>query len=253
MASKTFNHNINLTKLSLVNAKFHPLTTAAKTTLGGTLSAGDEGLIVFDTDLNILQAWSGSAWVSTAAVIAGSMVYLGTASSLTTAPATTSAGSTYVSTVAGTLTWAGVTFSPSAVIAVGDMLVFRTPTQVDIVEGNAVQATETVNGISRIATQAITNTGTNDTDQITPLKLEQRLVNRLTPKAELKTGLTFVADTALSITTATVMTNKDSFTVSFKDSTGEEISLQVSAVNTAGFTATSGIALTGATAFITYI
>jgi hypothetical protein len=253
MAVKRFGHDIDLVKQTLLNTKIHPLTTTAKTTLGATLAAGDAGLVVFDTTLNILQAWSGSAWVAVASTVSGSMVYYGTASSLTTIPTTTSAGSTYVSTVAGTLTWAGVTFSPSAVVAVGDMIVFRSSTQVDIIEGNAVQATETVSGISKVATQAITNTGTNDTDMITPLKLEQKLVNRLTPKAELKTALTFVANTALSITTASVMSNKDAFTVSFKDSTGEEISLQVKSVNTAGFTATSGIALTGVTAFITYI
>jgi hypothetical protein len=251
--AKFFGHDITLGKLSLLNAKLQPLTTTDKTTLGGTLSAGDEGLIVFDTDLNILQAWSGSAWVATAATVSGSMVYYGTASSLTTIPTTTAAGSTYVSTVAGTLTWAGVTFNPSAVVAVGDMIVFRSATEVDIIEGNAVQATETVSGISKVATQTITNTGTNDTDMITPLKLEQKLVNRLTPKAELKTALTFVANTALSITTATVMSNKDAFTVSFKNSAGEEISLEVLSVNTAGFTATSGTALSGVTAFITYI
>lgn len=253
MAFRNYDHDIQMGKQSIIDSKQHPLTTAARTALGATLSAGDEGLLVFDTDLNILQAWSGSAWVGTAATITGSMVYLGTATSLTTAPGTVTAGSTYVSTVAGTLTWAGITFAPSAVVAVGDMLVFRSATEVDIIEGNAVQATETVSGISKVATQTITNTGTNDTDMITPLKLEQKLVTRLTPKAELKTGLTFVANTALSITTATVMSNKDAFTVSFKDSTGEEISLQVTAVNTAGFTATSGTAKTGVTAFITYI
>ena len=253
MAVKQYTHDINLLKNSLLNAKLQPLTTTAKNTLGATLAAGDAGLVVFDTTLNILQAWSGSAWVAVASTVSGSMVYYGTASSLTTAPSTVAAGSTYVSTVAGTLTWAGITFSPSAVVAVGDMIVFRSATLVDIVEGNDVQSTETVSGIAKIATQAITNTGTNDTDVITPLKLEQKLVNRLTPKAELKTALTFVANTPLSITTTTVMTNKDSFTVSFKDSTGEEISLQVSAVNTAGFTATSGVALSGVTSFITYI
>lgn len=37
---------------------------------------------------------------------------------------------------------------------------------------NVSQATESVQGIARIATQSITNTGTNDTDIVTPLKLK---------------------------------------------------------------------------------
>ncbi|OJV28437.1 MAG: hypothetical protein BGO32_06315 [Bacteroidetes bacterium 37-13] len=38
------------------------LTTAQKTTLGGTLNGTNKGLLVFDTDLNRTDFWDGSAW-----------------------------------------------------------------------------------------------------------------------------------------------------------------------------------------------
>ena len=40
-----------------------------------------------------------------------------------------------------------------------------------VAESNRDQSTETVLGVSKIATQALTNAGANDTDYITPLKL----------------------------------------------------------------------------------
>ncbi|MBX2909493.1 MAG: hypothetical protein KF706_07660 [Chitinophagales bacterium] len=38
------------------------LTTAQKTTLGGTLNGTNKGLLVFDTDLNRTDFWDGTAW-----------------------------------------------------------------------------------------------------------------------------------------------------------------------------------------------
>jgi hypothetical protein len=40
------------------------LTTALRTTLGSSLTATDEGLMVYDTDLNETQLWDGAAWIS---------------------------------------------------------------------------------------------------------------------------------------------------------------------------------------------
>ncbi len=49
-----------------------------------------------------------------------------------------------------------------------------------IVEGNRDQATETTKGIAKIATQTLTNGGTNDTDYVTPLKLATWLTGKTT-------------------------------------------------------------------------
>jgi hypothetical protein len=88
----------------------------------------------------------------------------------------TKKGDYWYVTVAGTT--GGVTFN------VGDVIIAEidnasTTNAADWVqlEVNRDQATETVLGVSRIATQAETNTGTNDTAYITPLKLVTYLNN----------------------------------------------------------------------------
>lgn len=40
------------------------LSTSQRTTLGGTLSNADKGLMVYDTDMNALNIWSGTKWTS---------------------------------------------------------------------------------------------------------------------------------------------------------------------------------------------
>jgi hypothetical protein len=66
-----------------------------------------------------------------------------------------------------------------AILKVGDVIIaainnpnVSTTTDWIILQTNVDQATETVAGIAKIATQAETNTGTNDTNIVTPLKLK---------------------------------------------------------------------------------
>lgn len=47
------------------------LTTAQRTTLGSVLTATDNGLMLYDTDLNTIYIWDGSSWRSTAEVAGG--------------------------------------------------------------------------------------------------------------------------------------------------------------------------------------
>lgn len=87
---------------------------------------------------------------------------------LDTTPIQTAKGDMYVVTADGN-------FFTEAV-SIGDTLFAKVDsatllTDWVIVERNLNSATETVEGISRIATQVETNTGTNDTAFITPLKL----------------------------------------------------------------------------------
>lgn len=87
-----------------------------------------------------------------------------------------SEGDTFYITVAGTM-------GSGTVVNVGDLIVANTdtPGQTDanwyVLESNRDQATESVAGVAKIATQAITDAGTNDTDIVTPLKLETFVAN----------------------------------------------------------------------------
>lgn len=81
-------------------------------------------------------------------------------------------------------------------VNVGDLLValVDTPGNTDanwaILESNRDQATETVLGVAKIATQSIADAGTNDTDFVTPLKLSTYLVNAGIAPGQAQNGLT---------------------------------------------------------------
>jgi hypothetical protein len=98
-------------------------------------------------------------------------------------------GDTFYITVAGTM-------GTGTTVNVGDMIVANTdtPGQTDanwyVLESNRDQATESVLGVAKIATQSIANAGTNDTDIITALKLAGYLSNANITEITASEGLT---------------------------------------------------------------
>lgn len=59
---KQYYHDIDLVKNSILNAKFNPLSTSQRTTLGGTLTTSDKGIVVYDTNDFHLYSWNGTSW-----------------------------------------------------------------------------------------------------------------------------------------------------------------------------------------------
>jgi hypothetical protein len=231
----------------LTNARQHNITTAARTTLAGTLGSANKGLFVFDTDLNTPYVWNGSAFITYTPVIVGGMAYKGAYTSLTTTPTTPAIGDVYVFTgTPGTLIWSGQTFSPSNDVEVGDSIIYRGTNVWDLYQKNDLPASETVSGNIQIATQVQTNAGTDDTTAVTPMKLRDTNIGR----TYFESGVTFVANTDLVITHALDLQNKDAFVISVKNSSGKEVNVTVTSttVNTATLRANPGI--TGATVFI---
>lgn len=56
-------HDIDLVTNKLINARIHPLTTAERTALASSYNAGDEGVFVFDTNLDVFFVWDGNQWI----------------------------------------------------------------------------------------------------------------------------------------------------------------------------------------------
>lgn len=244
MASREIYTDLDLVKVSqILNTRLHNVTTTERNTLAGTLGGANEGLIVFDTTEKQIYLWDGSVFLPTK--VQGAMVYKGTVTSLTTAPAGFEVGFTYVFTgTAGTLTWAGQTFSPDADVEVGDVLIYRGSNIWDIIEGNDDVATETTRGNIAIATQAEANAGTVTDKAIVPSTLSGYKTAKAIPSVYFNNAVTVAALTPLTITHNLGLQNKNSFVISVKDVDGSEITVDVDSATVNTLTLTSVVAIT---------
>ena len=173
MATKKFYHDIDMLNVGeLKGARLQNITTSDKTTLASSLGAGNVGLQVWDTDLDAPYIWDGSAWIRDALVVTGSIIYKGTINPTNADSVSKESGSQYAVDTAGTLTATGVTFSPSGVVEVGDIVLFTSATEASVFQRNTEEATETSLGIVELATQTEVNTGTDTSKVITPATLE---------------------------------------------------------------------------------
>lgn len=244
MALKDILHDLDLQKTGqLVNTRIQNITTANRTTLAGTLNTTHEGLQVWDTDLKNFFYWNGASFVSGVSNVIGAMVYRGAYSNLTTTPPTPAIGDVYVLTAAGTLTWATQTFNPSAVVQINDQVVYRGTNVWDVLQGNAIETTESSLGVVQLASQAEVNSGANSTKVVTPATLTSFTNTKAFAKTYFNGSITTVANTPLSVTHNLALQNKDSFTISVKNSSGSEVSVDVDSVDVNSLTITTGVAL----------
>lgn len=245
MAVKVYGHDIDLGKLSsILNAKIHPITTADRTTLAGTLSTTHKGLAVYDTDLLGLYVWDGAAFVVQGG-ITGAMTFKGIVAFGATEPSSPAIGDTYVFSTAGTNTW-----NTSDVVQIGDSAIWN-GTDWSFIQGNVLAATETVAGVLEIATDAEMNTGTDDARAATPLKVKNYIAARGLAKTYYNNSLTLVANTPLTITHSLALQNKNAFCYRIADSTDSEVSVDVDSVDVNSFTITSAIAGSNYKIFVT--
>jgi hypothetical protein len=56
-------HDIDLATNKLINARIHPVTTAERTALASSYNSGDEGVLVFDINLDVFFVWDGNQWI----------------------------------------------------------------------------------------------------------------------------------------------------------------------------------------------
>ncbi len=193
MATKPFYVDIDLGLNEFLNARIQNLTTTNRTSLGGTLTSNDKGVLVYDTDLSKVFVWTGSAWFDISQTITNPLTLKGEidASTNPAFPASPSVGDVWIITVAGTV--GGET------VEVGDQLIYSTSGWF-ILQTNIGQASETVAGYIRLATQAEVTTGTNDLTAVTPLKLATDL-NVTTPRVKrYTTTVSLTANVASTIT-----------------------------------------------------
>ena len=206
------NHENNQIK----NVVAHRVTTAQRTTLGGTLGVAQTGLFVMDTtDLN-LYVWNGTAWVNATQIISNAMQIKGEISNANTNPAfpaSPAVGDVWiVTTNAGTV--GGVT------VEIGDQLIYSTSGWF-VIQANLGDATTTVKGYVRLATQVEVNTGTDNTTAVTPLTLLTNL-DTGNPRAKIyRTAIaTLTANTPLTIIHNLNLGNAQDYVYKVSDASG---------------------------------
>lgn len=245
MSEKQYYHDLDLVEVGqFLRFRVHNATTAARTALGGSLGAGNDGLHIWDTDEKQQYYWDGTQWVQGVQTITGAMIYKGAHSDLANAPSSPEVGYVYRMTTGGTLTWAGQTFQPNAEVQVGDSVIYAGSDTWDVYQGDADEATETTLGLVEIATQAEANAGTDATRVITPATLAGVLANLKLAKTYYEESITLVATTPKTITHNLALSNKDTFTIRVCNSSGSDISVDVDSVDVNSLTLTSFVGLT---------
>lgn len=222
---------------AVVNAQLNPMTTAQRTTLGGTLTTTHKGLFVWDTDLNTPYWWSGSAWTAPATSQSG-LTPKGNVAFNATEPGSPTVGDLYVFTSAGSNTWEGTN-----VVQVGDQ-VYWDGTVWQFLQGNAVAASTSVAGLATLATQAEVNTGTDTTKVVTAETLQGKLAANKQAKVYFNSSVTTVADTPLTITHGLTLQHRDAYTLSFKVA-NSEVQVDTDSIDVNSCSITSNVALTG--------
>lgn len=216
---------------------------------GGALGAGNIGYTIYRVDLKKVAVWDGTQFVFQEVQIAGDIVFKGLINAslpLDDAgqpqPVEPVSGYEYVVTTAGTLTLTGVTFSPSAVVEVGDRVLFTSATQAYVVQRNDEQATETVLGNVRLATAAEVLTGTEALEAVTPATLQNKLVVQKYTKQYNATVNVTIGTTTITHNLGLIDRDAFVFNAMFGNSA---VSFDVDSVDANSITVTSLVARTG--------
>lgn len=188
MAEKKFFVDINLQGSALTNAKI-----GTNTGIGST-----EGAFGYDSSAHRLQYFDGTATkevanLSDIAAVTGGLIFQGGYDPTTDTPDITDGsalkGFFWVATAAGTFL--------GEAVQVGDSIVAKadaagtTLSDWLILQGNVVIATDSVDGISRLATQTEANDGTEaGAVVITPATLQGKIDAQITPEINNKLPLT---------------------------------------------------------------
>lgn len=244
MATKQFYHDIDLVKVGQL--KGARIENVADATAQAAITTPGTGQLIYRADTATLMTYNGSAWVKAVpdVVITGDVIFKGTVDASTTldGQATATSGFQYVVATAGTLTMTGVTFTPSAVAEVGDVVLFTSSSAASVLQRNVVAATETVAGIVELATNAEVTAGSATTVAVTPSGLASALqTNRFT--RQYTATVTLVADTPFTVTHSLALVSKDAFVINVMDSAGSAISVDVDSTSADALTLTSSVAL----------
>lgn len=174
MASKKFLHDLDLIGVSeLKSARIHNVSAMQMAAMQGGLGFSNVGMIVYNTTDSTLYTWNGSSFDKYAYEVLGDVQFKGVINPVSSASIVPAAGHQYVVDTAGELsTQTGtITYSPSATVEVGDVVLFTSATTASIIERSLDQATTSSLGTIRIAEQGEVDAGVVADEAVTPATL----------------------------------------------------------------------------------
>ena len=233
-------HDLDLVRVSqLKQARIQNITTADRTTLGGSLGGTNTGFIVYDTDLDNLYTWDGSAWDPVGTTISGAMTLKGVVAHNAAEPGSPATGDYYIFNSAGQNTW-----ESDETVEAGDMVIWD-GTNWQYINRNVYAATETLAGKIEIATTAETNAGSDDTRAVTPSKLAGYASNKAFAKTYFASSVSVTANTPFTVTHNLGLQNRNAFIINVMNSSHSAISVDVDSTDANNLTITSAVSLTG--------
>lgn len=236
MAAKKYFVDIDLQKNELVNAVLH------NTTAGG-VGSPVSGQIIFDTGDDVLKYYDGTTWQVAETRLDGALQYKGAIAHNAAAATSPQQGDLYVFNSAGTATNYG-----NVVVEVGDFSIYN-GSGWDVIQGNTVDATETVKGVVELATDAETITGSDTVRAITPSNLTAWAAQ--TNKTVVRKRVYSNQTIATTGTTLTHGIGSDNPQVAVYDSNDDEIDVLVEIGSGTVTLTVNGTNLTGTTVVIT--
>lgn len=239
MANKPIYTDYDFQKIGqLLNTRLHNVTDVTMAALAGTLGASNEGLTVWNTDQQRQLHWNGTEFQADTIAVDGDVIFRGVLGvsdydendgSYTTGPAYTASGSQYVISEAGTIDITGITVTPSAVVEVGDVVLFADSSTLYVIQRNDVAASEATAGNIRLATQVAVDAGIEADTAVTPATLQSKLDSEQYAKVFFDT-VTTTALTPLTVNHGLGLIDADAFTINLMVG-GNQISADVESVD----------------------
>ena len=236
MAQRKFYVDLDLNKNQLISAALQNVAVSG-------IASPATGQVAFDTVVNKLAFYDGSAWQYAGEVSLDTVSYKGGIAHSATEPSPKEKGDMYVFTSAGTASWT----VGSQVVQTGDFTIYS-GSQWDVIQQNIVAASETEAGYVELATDAEANTGSDTSRAITPSNLEYVRQQKTFASVKEFTAQSLVANTGLALSHNL---NTKSVQVAVYDTNDAQIEVQVVATSTAAVTLTSNVSLSGVRVVVT--
>lgn len=211
--------DLRLNKNQLLQARFEVSATAP--------TSPGSGQIYFNSADNNFYGWNGTSWINLSQIVTNAVTIKGEITNANTNPAFPASPATgdtwFITTTSGTV--GGLT------VEVGDQLV-RSSSGWFVVQANLAQASTTIAGFIRLATQAEANAGSLNSVAIAPSTLAGYLSNFLYQRKATTLIASLAALTPTTVTHGLNVTNQDDVTVQcYQANTQIGLSVKSSSIN----------------------